>query len=531
MNKLFTSVLGLLTATASGLSLSAGEQAPRLVIGIHIDQLDANYLEWFKSGFGENGFRKILKNGVQIKNLTYSSEKPDHAAACAAIQTGGSPRENGITGSNWFDPETQKRISCIFDSRYLGNYTQSTFSPLNLQGSTLGDELKNASGNDARVFAIGIDPVQTILLGGHLADGAFWADDATGKWCTSTFYNYMPAWLEGINDREDIKSQAGQTTWTPLKALSNYQNIPHQNKPGLFEYAFNKAGLSTIRQFKQSPLINTSVLRLAGELLKREKLGKDAITDYLVIQLSAATNLPDRQVSGMQIQDTYYRLDEEIGKLLESVESVAGSEFCIYITGDGQTQLPAVDVPKDKNYTGDFYPQRCTSLLNLYLMAIYGNEQWVLAWDRQQLFLNRRKIEEKGINPTEIRRKAAAFLAEFSGITAVYTYDQLLLETTNENTKQKALGIRPERAADLYAELQGGWNVRETYDGHDYQVNNAFFSVPFILYRPQQKSVTITAPTGVGDITASLSRIFRIRPPNACRGVALPELEQAFLEK
>jgi hypothetical protein len=526
MNKLLTSVLGLLSVTATGLPLQAEEQAPRLIIGIHINQLDANYLEWFRNGFGEDGFRKIMQSGTQFTNMVYASARPDNAAACASFMTGGTPREHGITGARWYDPESGKRISCIFDSRFLGNYTQETVSPKNLLGSTLGDELKKASNNEAYVYAVGIDADETIMLGGHSANGVFWLDDKTGKWCTSTYFSYMPWWLQTINDREDMGQLVGETTWSPLKALSNYKYMPHQKGPTLFQYLFNKPGNKQFRSFKESPLMNAAVIRIASEILEKEDLGKDDVTDYLVIQLSADGKLDNRMLSAMEIQDVYFRLDEDISKLLKITEKKVGNDnIRIYLTGTGQPVLSPVDVPKEKAYIGDFYPDRCTSLLNLYLMAIYGNEPWVSAWERQEIFLNHRKIEEKGINFNELSRKAASFLAEFSGVTRVYERSQLLLGNTDADLRAKANAIRPDRAADLYVEIQGGWNVREASQEEDYQVSNTFFSSPFILYKPDQKAQTINTPVGVGDITASLSRIFRIRPPNACQGVVLPELK------
>jgi len=523
MKKLLTSVLGLLSVTATGLPLQAEEHAPRLVIGIHIDQLDENYLEWFKNGFEEDGFRKVLQNGTHYTNMVYASSRPDNAAACASFSTGATPRQHGITATRWYDRNTGKWTSCILDPRFLGNYTQETVSPNNLQGSTLGDELKKASANEAKVFSIGIDAEEAILLGGHSANGVFWLDELSGKWCTSTYYNYLPGWLQSINDQEDMGLMVEQTSWTPLKPMDNYRFMPHQQSPVLFQHLYNKAGKNKFRQFKDSPMMNSEVLRIATQVLEKEQLGRDEVTDYLVVQLSADAKLENKQLSPIEIQDIYFRLDQEIAKLLKATDKAVGNEnIRLYITGTGVPVLPAVDVPKEKAYTGDFYPDRCTSLLNLYLMAIYGNDQWVSAWDKQTIFLNRRRIEEKGINLEEISKKAAEFLAEFSGVNHVYPYTQLLFGTANSALSES---ISTDRAADFYLDIQGGWNVRERMAENDYQIGSGAFSTPFIYYKPDQKGQTLETPVSAGDINASLSRIFRIRPPTSCQGAALPELK------
>lgn len=526
MKKLITSVLGLLSVTATGLPLQAEEHAPKLVIGIHIDQLDENYLEWFMNGFEDEGFRKVLQNSTHYTNMVYGSYRPDNAAACASFTTGATPRQHGITAARWYDRNTGKLISCILDPRYLGNYTQETVSPKNLQGSTLGDELKKASANEAKVFSIGIDAEEAILLGGHSANGVFWLDDVSGKWCTSTYYNYLPWWLQTINDQENMGQLVEQASWTPLKPMDNYRFMPHQQSPVLFKYLYNKAGRSKFSQFKESPMMNAEVLRIATQAMEKEQLGRDEITDYLVVQLTADAKSDNKQLSPIEIQDIYFRLDQEIGKLLKSTERTIGNEnIRLYITGTGTPVLPAIDVPKEKAYTGDFYPDRCTSLLNLYLMAIYGNDQWVSAWDHQTIFLNRRKIEEKGLDFEEVSKKATAFLAEFSGVSRVYPYTQLLLGSANAELSQRANAIFTERAADFYLDILGGWNVRESNVENDYQIGSGAFSTPFILYKPDRKGQTIETPVSVGDINASLSRIFRIRPPTSCQGQVLPELK------
>jgi len=523
MKKLLTSVLGLLSVTATGLPLQAEEHAPRLVIGIHIDQLDQNYLEWFMNGFEDDGFRKILQNGTRYTNMVYASTRPDNAAACASFQTGSTPRQHGITAARWYDRNTGKCTSCILDPKYLGNYTQETVSPKNLQGSTLGDELKKASANEAKVFSIGIDAEEAILLGGHSANGVYWMDDVTGKWCTSTYYNYLPWWLQSINDNENSSLMVEQTSWKPLKPMDNYRFMPHQQSPVLFENLYNKAGKNKFRQFKDSPMMNSEVLRIATQAIDKEQLGRDEITDYLVVQLSADAKLENKQLSPIEIQDIYFRLDQEIAKLLKTTDKSIGNEnIRLYITGTGAPVLPAMDVPKEKAYTGDFFPDRCTSLLNLYLMAIYGNDQWVSAWDKQSIFLNRRKIEEKGINFEEISKKAAEFLAEFSGVSHVYPYTQLLFGSANSALSES---ICIDRAADFYVSIQGGWNVRDVSSDKDYQIGSGSFSTPFLYYRPEQKGQIIETPVSVGDINASLSRVFRIRPPTSCQGAALPELK------
>jgi len=277
--------------------------------------------------------------------------------------------------------------------------------------------------------------------------------------------------------------------------------------------------------FMESPMMNAEIGKLAVETIEKEQLGRDDITDYLILQMSAASKLENKTLSAIEIQDIYFRIDQELADLMTQVDQQIGLKNVVfYLTGTGSPVLPAVAVPSEKAYNGDFYPDRCTSLLNLYLMAMYGNDKYVSGWDHQEIFLDRKRIEDKGLNYDEICRKSAEFLSEFSGVQSVRQYRQLLLED-NFSLENKANAIYPKHSGDLFLEIQGGWNVRHANSKNDYQVRAGSFSTPFILYKPDRKAKSIDYPVSASDITASLSNIFRIRPPNACQGRVLTELK------
>ena len=526
MHKFFSSLIGILTATASGLSLQASDTAPKLVIGIHIDQLKGEYLEWFMNGFGDNGFKKMIQSGTSCKTLLYDYPNPDEASACASFVTGCPPRQHGIISGHWFDRKTGTIKSCVFDPEYLGNYTQETVSPKNLQTSTLGDELKAASNGKSKVFSIGISAEESIILGGHAADGVYWIDGNTGKWCTSTYYNYMPEWIQSLNDQNDMYQLVEQTAWQPLRPLSFYQYMPYQDSPTLFQYLLNKYGKDKIRMYKETPMVNSEVRKLAVQTIEKEKLGSDNISDFLVLEMTASSKLESsKTISALEIQDIYFRLDQEIDSLLTNVDKLVGlNNTVIYIAGSGSTVYPVTEISKERTYGGDFYPERCTSLLNLYLMAIYGNEKWVSGWHDQQIFLNHKLIEEKKINYEEFSLKAAEFLTEFSGVESVIRYKNFQLSEFNTSLNQTANGVYAEHSGDLFLKIKSGWNIREDASSKDQQVRSEAYNSPFILYGANVAAQLISTPVHSEDITSTLSKVFRIRPPNACKGHILPEL-------
>ena len=87
--------LTLLAALATALNIDA-QQAPRLVVSIIVDQLRTDYMQAFAPLYGENGFNKLLRQGLVYQNGYYPFAPVDRASATAAISSGTTPYYNGI---------------------------------------------------------------------------------------------------------------------------------------------------------------------------------------------------------------------------------------------------------------------------------------------------------------------------------------------------------------------------------------------------------------------------------------------------
>ena len=61
-------------------------------------------------------------------------------------------------------------------------------SPHNLLVTTIGDELRLATNFTSKVIGIAIKDRGAILPAGHSANGAYWYDNKTGDWITSSYY-------------------------------------------------------------------------------------------------------------------------------------------------------------------------------------------------------------------------------------------------------------------------------------------------------------------------------------------------------
>jgi hypothetical protein len=499
------------------------KQPPRLVLGIHLDQLQEEYLKWFMEGFGEEGFKLLLERGKVYNNCNYGLHCPDAANTNASLLSGCAPMHHGIIAREWYDRQLERLVSCVYDTDYLGNYTTSTFSPLSLRSNTLGDELKKACKGRSKVFSIGLEAEAAIVAGGRSADAALWMDDASGKWCSSTYYNYMPSWLQKINDYGLFETNNGKNGWRPKFPLSRYVYMPHQKNPGFFSYALSFINGTGYRDFKQTPMANTELNQLALELIDQEKLGEDEYPDLLILHFNTGSQLSGNDSrAALEMQDLYFRLDQDLGWLLKEIDRKIGLDnVLVYLCGTGATKLTVEEDPKAPGFYGNYYPERTSALLNLYLTAVYGSERWVQGCTENEIYLNRKRISELNLDYVEICNKAALFLIQVEGIQqAVPAYRFLLGDWSSEPAL--ALNFHKERSGDLLLKLENGRNIRwESYPGKNRQIQYANQTTILVFYGASIKAGSNNQLVSIFDLTPTLCGKLYIRPPTASTGQVL----------
>ena len=91
-------VLSVLSPRETAAQATGNNGAPRLVVSILVDQLRADYLDAFMPLYGENGFKKLLREGRIYSQADYPMACPDLASAAATFATGAAPSSHGIVG-------------------------------------------------------------------------------------------------------------------------------------------------------------------------------------------------------------------------------------------------------------------------------------------------------------------------------------------------------------------------------------------------------------------------------------------------
>ncbi len=521
MNRVITSLIAILAI--AGVRAEQAGDIPKLVINITIDKLRGDYLQYCSYSFGERGFKRLMNEGLVYRQMQFEFPNVNRASAVATIFTGTNPCYHGIVAEKKFDFESQREVSILYDKDFLGNYTTENFSPLSLMCSTVGDELKLASDGKSDVFAIAPNAVEALLSAGRYANAAFWLEDYKGRFATTTYYKDVPWYVERYNSNEVIGKNPDTYSWEP--ARSSYTAFPYNQSTNSFKHYIYKGEKDCYLKIKTSPAVNTEVTNLAARFLEYADLGKRINPNMLSITYYAGNFVETaNNPYSPEIQDIYLRLDKEIERLLDLVEKYAGiKNTLIVVTSTGY--FDSSEVPSESFKTvGEFYPNRCTALLNMYLMTIYGQGNWVDGYYNNQIYLNRKLIEQKKIAYPEIQRKSAEFIAQFSGVQNVTTSTEMLFEGKEEGNASFRKGMYRGISGDLFLELQPGRIiVDEKNPAQSKYLRNDVVVSPLIFFGHHVQPQKIYRTVKATEVAPTITHVLRIRPPNGCKEMPLQE--------
>ena len=227
----------LIAALFSGTALARAAEPPALVVVIVVDQFRGDYLARFREHFAPGGFNLLLERGANFSDAHYRHSVTKTAPGHAVVLSGVHANVHGIIANDWLDRATLKRINSVDDAtvqpvgdaeprggvRLPGARSAMGSSPRNLLATTVVDEFKLARGGRPKVIAISSKDRSAVLLGGQLADAAYWMDQ--GRLVSSTYYmKELPAWVRAFNDAGRVESFFGKT-WDRLLPVAAYDAL------------------------------------------------------------------------------------------------------------------------------------------------------------------------------------------------------------------------------------------------------------------------------------------------------------------
>lgn len=526
--------LALLATLSYAIPLSATtntqSRRPQIVLNIMVEGLRADYLQLLSDYFGPDGFNRLTQGGVVIENTSFGPGV-DKAGAVAMLMTGAAPGSNGIATENVYDLERRIEQPALLDPGKIGNYTSETLSPSALLASTLSDELRIDAAGTALVHSIAPDASVAIILAGHAANSAFWINDENGNWSTTTHYKDVPTPVSTRNFTAPLSHRIDTVRWEPMMKLDRYPALPPHKRIYPFTHTFSRGDANVYKLFKQSAPVNAEITALATDYIKSMKFGQRGVTDMLNVAYTLAPYPGSTDTdSRLETMDAYLRLDRQIASLLKSVDSQVRTDGVVVLLAG--TPAPPPSDPYDPQWgvpTGEFSARKAQSLLNLFLIAKYGNGEWVRDYHSGAFYLNQQLIESKHLDAETIRSEAAKFLCRMSGVASAHTIDDILENRAGSNPDLTRRNTVASRAADVYIEILPGWQLVDDVNPLHLtrQTQRAVATVaPVIIYAPAVIDAgRIDTPVDALTIAPTMSRILRIRSPN---GAAQPALSEVF---
>jgi len=497
----------------------------RLVLLIAVDQFRYDYLTRFRGEYS-SGIKRLLDEGAVFTNANLEHYPTVTAIGHATMLSGATPSVSGIIGNDWFDRETGAIVTSVSDPSVtpVGAPPGPAASPRRLLVSTVGDELKMGSGRPKgaperpRVIGVSLKDRAAILPVGRGADAAYWWDTKTGTFVSSTYYfGAAPDWVTTFNARNPGDVHAG-ASWTLLASPSNPpRQLPSERGAALYEAVYG------------SPFGNDVLLGFADEVLQKERLGQRQATDLLSVSFSSNDSVghtfgPDSP----QVRDIAVRTDRTIGQLLNRVDKLVGLQHTLvaFTTDHGVAPLPESledrRLPGGRMTTAELFGP-----IERALSTRFGAGKWLMATAGSSPYLNYELIDTLHLDPSEVRRVAAAAAAGVPHVARVYTRDQLLRgEVQNDRVGSRVLrGFNAQRSGDLEIILEPYWmrQAQGTTHGTPY---NYDAHIPLILMGRGIKPGLYSDQAALNDLAPTLATLLGVEIPSGSSGRVLTE---AFL--
>jgi predicted AlkP superfamily pyrophosphatase or phosphodiesterase len=526
------------------------QMKPRLVVGITVDQMREEYLFRYFSKYGAGGFKKLMTDGFVLENAHYNYTPTVTGPGHASIYTGTTPAIHGIISNEWYDKNLKKEVNCVNDPQHQTVGTKGeprvSASPWRMLSTTVTDELKISTQGRSKVIGVSFKDRGAILPAGHNPDGAYWYDGKSGKFITSTYYaKTLPAWVNKFNDQNLADKYLSQS-WTTLLPIDQYtesgpDDTPYESKPAgkdkpVFPYDL-KALRKTNGDFDllyNTPFADDYLTEMAKAAIAGEKLGEDAITDFLAISYSAPDAIGHAVgPNAIELEDTYLRLDRNIEDLLKYLDQTVGTgNYTLFLSADHGVADVAQYLKDNRIPAGYFNYSTLKTRLNEFLQQYFpGRDEVVEAIDGEQIFLNQNNFQRDpksaGVEFLVATELIVKYLMAQEGVANAYT-ENLIRESSFTEGGIKGMitrGFHPSRSGDVVVVLEPGWygagRTQGTTHGSPYSYDT---HVPVLFYGAGIRKGSTARYCTVTDIAPTVSLLLNIKFPNGTSGQPVYEI-------
>ena len=517
-----------------------GIARPKLVVGIVVDQMRWDYLYRYYSKYSDNGFKRLLNEGYSCENTMINYLPAYTGVGHSTIYTGSVPSIHGIAGNSWYDVKSEKSVYCTDDSTVKAVGTSGKagrMSPRNLLTTTITDELRMATNFQSKVVGVSLKDRASILPAGHDANAAFWLDDSTGKFITSSYYmQVLPGWVNDFNNARFIEKFIKQE-WTPLLPIEQYTESTPDNEPWednlsgaekpIFPYNLKKAYELNHSSFRRTPFGNTLTLNFAEAAINGYKLGQGNATDFLTVNC-ASTDYAGHLtgINSIEVEDVYIRLDRDLASFFSYLDKKIGKgNYLVFLTADHGAAHAEGFMKYHKMPTGlvsetDFID------LEKYLDSKFNNSHLLLGVENYQIYFNENRIDSLKLDMGEIKTAAINFIKNFDGIQYVVDQDEIAEASIPAPIKEKMInGYNHIRSGSIIVIPMPGWLPDDQKKGTTHGLWNPYDAhIPLLFMGWKIPHGVTHQEVYMTDIAPTLAALLHIQMPNGCIGKPIVEV-------
>ncbi len=480
-------VLALLAVSTIQGFAQAQVERPRLVVGIMVDQMRWDYLYTLAGRWHGGGFDRLLGQGFSCQNTIIDYVPTVTACGHASVYTGTTPAFHGIAGNDYMIDG--QPVSSVKDTTVVGVGTTGKAgrrSPRNLLVTTMGDQIKLATDGQARVVGLSLKDRASILPAGHAADGAYWYDNDTHTFVTSTYYRKsLPDWVTAFN-RTNAAMLAGDV-W-------------------------------------RQPVGVTATFALAEAALRAENLGADAVTDLLAMSISTTDAAAHTYgVRSQRVDSIYEQLDRELARFLDVLDQQVGKgRYLLFLTADHGGTYSEAHMRQMGITSGRFFSGPARDEANRELQQRFGASELIKAAMGYSFYINNEAIAQAGLDREAVKAAAVEALGRPRNVMWAVDCERAAQASVPAFIRERImLGWNSKRSGEIFVLPVTGhyssWDGDLTGSNHG-TWNQSDSHIPLLFYGWHVPAGETARLTHMTDIAPTVCAMLHIQAPDAAIG-------------
>lgn len=519
-------------------------QKPKLIVGVVVDQMRWDYLYRYQARYTAGGFNRLLQEGFSCEN-TFIPYTPTYTApGHTSVYTGSVPSLHGIAGNSWYSREKGRHVYCTEDSavQTVGSASAAgKMSPRNMWASTITDELRLSNNMRGKTIGIALKDRGAILPAGHTANAAYWYDNASAGFISSTYYmQELPQWVKDFNNRKLVDQYMSQP-WKTLFPQNTYVQSTTDSKAyegklaggNTFDHRTDTLKAAKYEAFRTTPYGNAYTIEMAKAAIEGEALGADAHTDFLAVSFSSPDYIGHTfGPNSIEVEDNYLRLDRDLALFLQYLDTKIGEgAYLLFLTADhGVAHVPgfAEEAHLPAGLSSEALLRKS---LNEGLQKEFGAANAILTITNYQVFLADDTLTKNGLDKQKVKQAVIRLLLQEEAVSKAFDLENIAAAGLPEKIKNMvANGYNQKLSGDVQflfkpqwfeggktGTTHGAWNP---YDAH----------IPLLWFGWNIKPGRLNRETYMTDIAPTLAAMLQVQMPNAAIGNVITELTNGIVQ-